>query len=188
MAGFLDLSRELRDQIYTYHIAQDGGYVYEPRTRKLRTINGPIDLVLMRSCKQVAHEVRPLMFKLNTITFKTTWVDRETSERAARFQSVLRALHKGSALHLFNLRHSITDDMVSQPESAFPQTSLMFPAIRSPDSTAIRTHHLQYPRGQELLQDWRKWRQAPSMQRSFIKFMLLQKKPRERSWDFGSPG
>ena len=48
MTGFLDLPRELRDEIYTYYAAQDGGYVYNQRTRRLCTANrGPIAALSM---------------------------------------------------------------------------------------------------------------------------------------------
>ncbi|KAI2484504.1 hypothetical protein Ptr902_03444 [Pyrenophora tritici-repentis] len=132
--------------------------------------------------------MRPLLFEVNAVTFKTEWIDRETSERAERFGNELVSLHHQSASHLYNLRKSITNYMAYQATSAFPKSSIMLPAIRDPHPTGVQTdYHRHFEHHFRDLQNWRIWRQAPSTQRNFVKSLLLLKKPRRKWWDFWSP-
>jgi hypothetical protein len=122
MFSFLTLPRELRDEVYAYYATQDGGYLYNQRTRKLRTAShGPVDLSLMQTCSQIAHELRPVIFKMNIITFRTQWIDRETSDRAASFATALKYLHTASARQLSMVRTTITEDMIERAGTEFPQ-------------------------------------------------------------------
>ncbi|KAI1736120.1 hypothetical protein F4680DRAFT_275040 [Xylaria scruposa] len=70
----LRLPRELRDIIYGFYLAVDGGYVYDFRTGKLRGADAPdrpIDLALTFTCRQIAAEMRGVALGVNTIHFRT---------------------------------------------------------------------------------------------------------------------
>ncbi len=176
--NFLDLPRELRDEIYTYYVVQDGGYLYDQRTRRLRTTSGgPIDVALMQTCSQVAHELRPLLFRTNTVTFRTGWINRETSDRAAAFASALKFIYLASAYQLFRVRTSITDDMIQRAGIEFPQCLPLLRHIRGPSGWGAPTHV-------QIVQDWKVWHHPPSTHRVFIKFMLSLTKGTKKWWKF----
>jgi hypothetical protein len=67
------LPRELRDTIYDYCTGENGGYFFDSREGKLRTLSGDkIDLSLMYTCKGIAAEIRDVLFRDNTIHFLHT--------------------------------------------------------------------------------------------------------------------
>ncbi|KAH7324200.1 hypothetical protein B0I35DRAFT_157548 [Stachybotrys elegans] len=77
---FLDLPGEVRRAIYDAYFIEDGGYVYNFKTRKLeaRDRNGakqPIDHALRLTCKQVAHETHGLALNVNIIHFAADYSD-----------------------------------------------------------------------------------------------------------------
>ncbi|KAI4629354.1 uncharacterized protein J4E87_003618 [Alternaria ethzedia] len=176
--GFFDLPRELRDEIYTHYAAQDGGYLYNQRTRRLRTANGdPIDLSFMQTCSQVAHELRPVIFEKNTVTFRTGWVDRETSDRAASFAIALKWIHIKTAYQLYKVRKAITEDMIEHAGVDFPQCLSLLHRLRGGHETIA-------PTPLQMVVDWRLWRHPPSTHRGFVKFMLSRGKGTRRWWEF----
>ncbi|KAJ3577370.1 hypothetical protein NPX13_g3194 [Xylaria arbuscula] len=70
----LKLPRELRDIIYDFYVAIDGGYVYDFRAGKLRGADAPdrpIDLALTYTCRQITAEMRGVALSANTIHFRT---------------------------------------------------------------------------------------------------------------------
>jgi hypothetical protein len=68
---FFRLPRELRDEVYAYYVSEEGGYVQEPTTRKLRTFHGKaIDLALNLTCKRIALEIDGFGLRMNAITFR----------------------------------------------------------------------------------------------------------------------
>jgi len=177
MMGFFDLPRELRDEIYTYYAAQDGGYLYNQRTRRLRAANGaPIDLSFMQTCSRVAHELRPVIFQTNTVTFRTGWVDRETSNRAASFATALDWIYAKSAYQLCRVRKDITDDMIERAGVDFPECVPLLHRLRG-------GHARHEPFPVQMVHDWRLWRHSPSTHRRFIKFMLALQKGTKRWWE-----
>lgn len=176
--GFFDLPQELRVEIYTYYAAQDGGYLYNQRTRRLCTANGdPIDLSFMQTCSRVAHELRPVIFQTNTVTFRTGWVDRETSDRAASFATALEWIYTKSAYQLYRVRKNITDDMIERAGVNFPQCLPLLYRLRG-------GHARIAPTPLQMVHDWRLWRHSPSTHRRFIKFMLALGKGTKRWWEF----
>jgi hypothetical protein len=178
MFSFLTLPRELRDDIYAYYAAQDGGYLYNQRTRKLRTASrGPVDLSLMQTCSQIAHELRPVIFKMNIITFRTQWIDRETSDRAASFATALKYLHAASARQLSMVRTNITEDIIERAGTEFPQCVPLLHHFRSPSGHVVPSHI-------RLVHDWRAWRHAPSTHRDFVNYMLSLRKGSRKWWEF----
>jgi hypothetical protein len=136
MTGFLDLARELRDEIYTYYAAHDGGFVYDPQTRKLRTSEGhSIDIALMRTCKQIAQELLPIILEVNSVTFKTGSIDRAMSDRARYFTALLMHLHEMTARILFRIRELITDDLASRAEDECPDAGPVLHYLRTSEWT-----------------------------------------------------
>lgn len=76
--SLLRLPRELRDMIYEQYFAVENGYLYDAELGKLtQADNSPILLCLSYTCRQVACEVRGLAFRINTITFSTSDLQRE---------------------------------------------------------------------------------------------------------------
>ncbi|KAF1965109.1 hypothetical protein BU23DRAFT_490703, partial [Bimuria novae-zelandiae CBS 107.79] len=69
--SFLRLPRELRDEVYFHYVYERDGYFHDVQSNRLRTSTGaPIDLALMRTCKQVASEMDGLALRENTIVSK----------------------------------------------------------------------------------------------------------------------
>ncbi|KAF2649693.1 hypothetical protein K491DRAFT_762222 [Lophiostoma macrostomum CBS 122681] len=82
---FLGLPRELRDIIYQYYVLEDGGYIFNPDSRKLEAPgNRPISMALMFTCRNVAAEMRGVALKTNTINF-FTWNSDSTRTDAHLF-------------------------------------------------------------------------------------------------------
>jgi hypothetical protein len=79
---FLQLPRELRDEIYAHYLWEETGYVHVAKTNKLQRADGrPIDLALIRTCRLVAEEMRGLPLKVNSITFKSYCPEVVASEK-----------------------------------------------------------------------------------------------------------
>jgi hypothetical protein len=79
---FLQLPRELRDEIYAHYLWEETGYVHVAKTNKLQRADGrPIDLALVRTCRLVAEEMRGIPLKVNAITFKSYCPEVVASEK-----------------------------------------------------------------------------------------------------------
>lgn len=116
---FLNLPRELRDEVYRHYVTFEDGLVYNFEydgrgsaeshnvLRNLAPANstGPIDLALRSTCKQVHRETEGLILKFNTITFSSTRVSRKNSDevrvRAARFHFLRVPLTMEAASFLY---------------------------------------------------------------------------------------
>jgi hypothetical protein len=69
---FLQLPRELRDEIYAHYLREETGYVHVAQTNKLQRADGrPIELALTYTCRLVAEEMQGLPLKVNAITFRS---------------------------------------------------------------------------------------------------------------------
>jgi hypothetical protein len=70
---FLQLPREIRDEIYRYYVYIPAGYFQIGDSTRLCTKAGetPTNLSLLLSCKQVAVEMHGVALKENKITFRT---------------------------------------------------------------------------------------------------------------------
>ncbi|KAI1532116.1 hypothetical protein PtrCC142_008189, partial [Pyrenophora tritici-repentis] len=78
---FMSLPRELRNGIYTYYFQVPGGYAHSPTTNRLRcSKDQPVDLSLIRTCKQIADETRNLPLQVNEIVFKSFHEVSSTSD------------------------------------------------------------------------------------------------------------
>ncbi|KAK0717146.1 hypothetical protein B0T26DRAFT_751240 [Lasiosphaeria miniovina] len=70
--SFIDLARELRDMVYEYYVAIDGGYVFDPESDKLKAPSPRAHLfALQRTYKRVTDEITGLAFIHNLVTFST---------------------------------------------------------------------------------------------------------------------
>jgi hypothetical protein len=79
---FLQLPRELRDEIYAHYLREETGYVHVAQTNKLQRADGrPIELALTYTCRLVAEEMRGLPLKVNAITFKSYCPEVVASEK-----------------------------------------------------------------------------------------------------------
>lgn len=69
---FLDLPRELRDQIYEEYVRVDGGYKFSTLHWKLQSERSPKHpFALQRTCKLIHEEMEGLALRHNTITFSS---------------------------------------------------------------------------------------------------------------------
>lgn len=168
MAKFLDLPRELRDGIYTHYATKDGGYVYDALTRKLGAADGSrIDLSLMLVCSRVTSELRPVFFSSNTITFKSSWLRHDESDKADCFGSSLERIHQLAGLRLYDVRHDITDEMAWRAEAKFPECAEMLQLLREPNHSISKV-----PAHIQMIPGWQMWHRPPSTHRRFVDFML----------------
>lgn len=116
---FLNLPRELRDDIYRFYVTFENGLVYNfayeenanPKSQNILRNLAPsnkkdrIDLALRSTCKQVHKETEGLILKFNTITFSNTRISRSNSDevrvRAARFHYLRVPLTMDAAAFLY---------------------------------------------------------------------------------------
>lgn len=125
---FLNLPRELRDEIYRIWASFEDGLVYnfdygqkeKPKRHNVLEDLAPankkerIDLALRSTCKQVHTETEGLILRFNTITFSSTHISRSNSDevrvRAARFHFLRVPLTMEAASFLY-----YEDDTVVRP-------------------------------------------------------------------------
>ncbi|KAK3367061.1 hypothetical protein B0T24DRAFT_379653 [Lasiosphaeria ovina] len=70
--SFRDLARELRDMVYEYYVAIDGGYIFNLESGKLKAASPRAHLfALQQTCKRVADELTGLALTHNLVTFST---------------------------------------------------------------------------------------------------------------------
>ena len=130
----MDLPRELRDEIYTHYATKDGGYVYDALTRRLGAADGSrIDLSFMLVCSRVTSELGPVFFSSNTITFKSSWLSHDESDKADCFGYSLERIHQLAGLRLYDVRHDITDEMARRAKAKFPECAEMLQLLRKLD-------------------------------------------------------
>ncbi|KAF2111943.1 hypothetical protein BDV96DRAFT_649311 [Lophiotrema nucula] len=103
---FLSLPRELRDAIYAHVVTYDGGLIYDHASRKLRTKQGPADLALVYTCKQIAEEMRGLALERNAIAFSTMCTDVDDLRiKAGCFDAVFNTLQEQKQDLAHSARH-----------------------------------------------------------------------------------
>ncbi|VUC32042.1 unnamed protein product [Clonostachys rosea] len=119
---FLELPRELRDQIYIqYFTAPDKTYVYDFHSKKLRLSDKtPISVGLALTCKTVNHETRGMGLRLNTITFYPIYSD-ELRALASRFGQAMYHL-KGTITSTLSTISSVMN--YNNPHEPRPLTRL----------------------------------------------------------------
>lgn len=151
-SAFLNLPRELRDEVYRHYVTFEDGLVYNfdydgkgsagshNILRNLAPANNrdPIDLALRSTCRQVHRETEGLILKLNTITFSSTRISRRNSDevrvRAARFHFLRVPLTMEAASFLY-----YEDGPVVRPcyTQAVVDVSQAPPLSHSPSPTAL---------------------------------------------------
>lgn len=125
-SAFLNLPREIRDDIYAFYVTYEDGLVYnfdyEEKTQSENILRNlvpankkhRIDLAFRSTCKQVHRETEGLILKFNTITFSSTLISRmnadEVRVRAARFHYLRVPLTMEAASFLY-----YEDDTVVRP-------------------------------------------------------------------------
>jgi hypothetical protein len=130
MSHFLLLARELRDLIYSYYVAIDGGYVYDPLPEpgRLRAADGRRNgLALMYTCRQVAAEMKGLALRDNVVTFSTSnAAEVSVSVRACRFHVLMQDFHERAMNVLFFRRAEITPEILDAMDREYPSTRVSY--------------------------------------------------------------
>ncbi|KAF2112928.1 hypothetical protein BDV96DRAFT_579392 [Lophiotrema nucula] len=90
---FVELPREIRDEIYKYYAIYDRGLQYDFNSRKLQNVDGkPIFAALSRTCRQILCETSGLTLRCNTIRFRTVYSDSSCTYPCNLTVSLLRML------------------------------------------------------------------------------------------------
>lgn len=112
---------DIRHLIYEAYVTRPGGLFYDYESGKLRDANGtPVEMALMRTCKQVASEMEGLAFRENTINFKTWRGDMQRGrDKAWRYGHYILDLTR--KLILKNAQSSVTaTNAIDSVSSRFP--------------------------------------------------------------------
>lgn len=152
-SAFLNLPRELRDEVYRHYVTFEDGLVYnfeyggqeeKPKSQNiLRNLvpankRGRIDLALRSTCKQIHWETEGLILEFNTIAFSSTRISKMHSDevrvRAARFHFLRVPLTMEAASFLYYeddtvVRPCYTEAVVDVSQQTPPSTPLL--ALRS---------------------------------------------------------
>lgn len=149
---FLNLPRELRDEIYRHYVTFEDGLVYnfeyggqeKPKSQNILGNLVPankrnrIDLALRSTCKQIHWETEGLILEFNTIAFSSTRISRMHSDevrvRAARFHFLRVPLTMEAASFLYYedntvVRPCYTKAVVDVSQQTTPSIPLL--ALRS---------------------------------------------------------
>ncbi|KAF4975786.1 hypothetical protein FZEAL_7467 [Fusarium zealandicum] len=117
---FLSLPFELRQIIYRHYFPLEGGYVFQPQSQKLGTVDGqPPDHALTYTCRLIASETKYLPLSCNTISF-SSFYHPEWSRWAGRFDYLLSAQTEIRNDMLISLRRFITAEIYSKIDAEFP--------------------------------------------------------------------
>ncbi|KAF2675670.1 hypothetical protein K458DRAFT_471229 [Lentithecium fluviatile CBS 122367] len=122
---FLDLPRELRDEVYLHYVHVEGGLHFDFETGLLRTVDGaPINLSLMYTCRQIVFDMKGLALSANTVNFSTVLVEScDTRARAAHFDSFMEGLAMVRCDILDYCRHPISPTRTSDLLQRFPSSA-----------------------------------------------------------------
>lgn len=163
-SAFLNLPRELRDEIYRFYVSFEDGLVYnfeygqeeKPRPHNVLGNLGPankkdrIDLALRSTCRQVHSETEGLILKFNTITFSSTHISRRNSDevrvRAARFHYLRVPLTMEAASFLYYeddtvVRPCYTSAVVEVSQKIPPSLALLAPRSSHCCTCSYANHH-----------------------------------------------
>lgn len=105
--------------IYEDYLTTEKGYIYDSNWRKVRTGNQS-PRALMLTCRTVAHEMRGLPFKFNTINFATTHCDH-MSRKAKRYEAMLDDLHESEEVFVLDMLPLISQDARDMIHQRFPE-------------------------------------------------------------------
>ncbi|CAI9636443.1 hypothetical protein GT037_004129 [Alternaria burnsii] len=159
------LPRELRDTIYDYYTSENGGYYFDPREGKLRTLCGDkIDLSLMYTCKSFAAEMRGVPFRNNTIHFTTSPSPDRYNRDYRHFGHLLERLYAIKIMTLSQARPFITDEIARKTIQSFPHFATLIRHLRTSKAEECGLHE-QLGRSVE-------WGSAPSVHHDAIAELL----------------
>lgn len=128
--------------VYKYYVAEEGGYVFNFDTGKLRCASGhPIDLALLLTCRVIAEEMEGIALQRNTVTFRSEYSEA-MSRRAARFQFWMDALERTEAGSLGFVKPWIVEEVRDEVGRKFPFFKPTLQAMRNPG------FHASWPRGE----------------------------------------
>ena len=101
------LPRELRDEIYSYYLREQGGYIFSLSAQKFRQSNGlPIELALGYTCKRVAAEIHGYALRENTLRFHVLPQTQDTFHRCSTAGSFARLLELQHGCLIMMLRQA----------------------------------------------------------------------------------
>lgn len=128
MPGFFDLPRELRDLIYDAYLWREDGYVYNQDTGKLRAAlqDDTIDLGLLSTCKQCAHEMKGRAFELNNITFTTILSPKDDlNHRVRQFSGAFQTIYRAKTHIIYSCRQYISSEVAHEVTEQFPTSKAL---------------------------------------------------------------
>jgi hypothetical protein len=113
----LGIPAEIRLQIYRDYVTTPGGYFYDVLSGKLTDSGGHrISLTLALTCKLIADEFTGLPFKMNTVTFSTSYSD-ETRQTAGLYSSVIETVRRAKTMGMLQLLQNVMTADVRQDVS-----------------------------------------------------------------------
>jgi hypothetical protein len=119
LKGFYRLPPELRDQIYTYYLSLEGGYLFDYPTKRLTNADGSrIDLSLRLISHRIADETRSLALKSNAVHI-TTFHSDELRVRAGYFKILLDTIRHQKSVRF--LKHATRSGSIDAKVAAYVQ-------------------------------------------------------------------
>ncbi|CAI6338881.1 unnamed protein product [Periconia digitata] len=126
------LPRELRDEIYAYHVYEHDGYFHSFASGKLSCSDQrPIDLDLMFTCKAIAQEMRGVALLTNKVTFTTGRSEIQVDDSgdislAGRFERLLTWIRAIKMQMLVHAHECVTPDILDQIQIRHPYVGALF--------------------------------------------------------------
>jgi hypothetical protein len=119
----------------------------------------------MRTCKQLVYELRPIVFKINTVTFTTESIDWAMGDKACYVAALLMHLHSKTAHILYGVRELITTDLASRSETEYPDALPVLQYLRTGKHMDFytRNHHVSGI-----------WSYCPRIFHNFIQYTLQE--------------
>jgi hypothetical protein len=161
LSPFLQLPRELRDEIYNYYIRANDNFTYDFATNKLKQADGlSIPLALALACRQIHEEVQGLALGLNTIAFMTSF-DETTRESAALYHAALMITKDRKVVLVNDLAPQLlSTDMAQAVAKLYPQFTPFLDTWQSQGKVLnLGAPHLT-------------WGEPPSVLRDFMNLVL----------------
>ena len=153
--SFLTLPRELRDILYQEYFTSEGGYHFDFKASKFRTLHEePISLSLRLTCRTIAIETRGLAFRYNSLNFSTASDDTDR-ETFGHFNVLLPILIQSKANLLTHAaeKKCLSKQLYSELANEYPQLQRF---IREMEAAAHR-----------VTLDYETWGDVPSAGRHF---------------------
>ncbi|KAF2822275.1 hypothetical protein CC86DRAFT_331183 [Ophiobolus disseminans] len=162
---FFRLPRELRDEVYSLYLREDGEYVHDAQRNSLHTASGQkIELALAYSCRRVAGEMSGLPFQMNQISFRTMLDVPEAIDAATSASLSIYTLSRQKDVfqHMLSwARTLVTPDILAKLHDQYPDDLAIHKLIAAEkecefhlvDGILSTTCSLEYSTNRTLLQD-----------------------------------